>query len=466
MTNLKLYVTEEDYKNFAGPDWPSYTDYITGAQGNTPYIRQEIQSFTALHKKQGIKFPINTATACQSKWTWSTLWLNELSTSSCHKVNHVPLDLEDFDNFHNVPRKLNDRQIMLEGNWPGNGCEQCRDVEVAGGFSDRQHNLGIRGLTPPELETDPLAIRVSPRIVEIFAHNTCNLSCIYCNGNLSSRIENENKKFGEFFHNGVHIPVINKPTSATVEYFEKFKNWLEKNITTLVRLHLLGGETFIQHELLNSVLDIIERHPNPNLELCIFSNLNVPDKYWNLYIDRIKDLQSAGNIRVFDLTCSIDCWGPEQEFVRHGLNLIKFEERFAWAAEQSESWLRVNVNQTITSMTIKTMPELIDKIAHYSQHRHIGHYFQFITEQHYLHPEVFAYDFWAKDFERIFKAMPTDTVHQIEAIPRMQGMQKQMQQSTQHNFEDIDRLRIYLDELDRRRNTNWRELFSYLDINE
>ena len=465
MADLKLYVTEEDYSVFAGPDWPSYQEYLQGARGTKTEIQEEIDQFTQQQLKAGIKFPINTATACQSKWTWSTLWLNELATSSCHRVNHVPVDLNDFDNFHNVPKKLADRQLMLEGKWPQGGCETCRYVEDAGGFSDRHHNLGIRGLTPPELETDPLAIRVSPRIVEIFAHNTCNLSCLYCNGNLSSRIENEGKKFGDFNQNGVSIPVVTKPTSATAEYFEKFKNWLDKNITGLVRLHLLGGETFIQHDLLNAVLDIIERNPNPNLELCIFSNLNVPDKYWDLYINRIKDLQAAGNIRVFDLTCSIDCWGPEQELVRWGLDLEKFEQRFAWASEQSESWLRIHVNQTITNMTVKTMPELIDKITHYSQYRHIGHYFQFLTGQHYLHPEIYPYEFWAQDFDRIMSAMPQNTIAQQEAIPRMLGMQKQLQQATQYNYKEIGQLRTYLDELDRRRGSNWRELFSYLDIN-
>ena len=465
MTNLKLYVTEEDYLTFAGIDWPSYQDYLAGARGIKPEIQQEINQFTQQQLEAGIKFPINTATACQSKWTWSTLWLNELATSSCHRVQSTPVDLNDFDNFHNVPKKLEDRRLMLEGKWPQGGCETCRYVEDAGGFSDRHHNLGIRGLTPPELETDPLAIRVSPRLVEIFAHNTCNLSCLYCNGNLSSRIENEGKKFGDFNQNGVLIPVVTKPTSATAEYFEKFKNWLDRNITGLVRLHLLGGETFIQHDLLNAVLDIIERNPNPKLELCIFSNLNVPDKYWDLYINRIKDLQATGNIRVFDLTCSIDCWGPEQELVRWGLDLEKFEQRFAWASEQSESWLRIHVNQTITSMTVKTMPELIDKITHYSQYRHIGHYFQFLTGQHYLHPEIYPYEFWAQDFDRILAAMPQNTIAQREAIPRMQGMQKQLQQATRYNYKEIGQLRTYLDELDRRRGSNWRELFSYLDIN-
>ena len=73
---------------------------------------------------------------------------------------------------------------------------------------------------------------------------------------------------------------------------------------------------------------------------------------------------------------------------------------------------------------------------------------------------------WADDFDKILKEMATYTIHQQEAIPRMQGMQKQLQQSTKNNYTRIGQLHTYLDEMDRRRNTNWRELFSYLDIHE
>jgi hypothetical protein len=466
MTNLKLYVTEQDYSVFAGPDWPSYQDYLAGARGTDPAIQAEITRFTQQQQQDGIKFPIKTATACQSKWTWSTIYLNQLSTASCHRVNPVPFSLEEFDNFHNIPKKIADRELMLNGQWPQGGCEYCQQIEQAGGWSDRQHNLDIRGLTPPELETDPTATHVTPRLVEIFAQNTCNLACIYCNGNLSSRIEQENLKYGTFDQGGVQIPVITKPTVAATEYFERWISWLDKNIDKLIRLHLLGGETFLQHDLMTRVLDIIEKNPNPRLQLCVFSNLNVPDRYWDLYINRIRDLQARGHIEYFDLTASIDCWGPEQEYVRSGLNLDKFEQRFSWASEQG-TWLRLNVNQTVTAMTMRTMPELINKIDQYSFNKHIGHYFQFYTGPHmFQHPQTYAYDFWAKTFDQIFSAMPQRTLEQQEAIPRMQGLQAQLKQQTQHNYADIESLHIYLDEIDRRRGTNWRELFSYLNVND
>jgi organic radical activating enzyme len=466
MTNLKLYVTKQDYVEWAGPDWPSYEQYIIGITASKPEIQKEISEFTDRYVQQGIKFPIKTATACQSKWTWSTIYLNKLSTASCHRVDPTPFSLEEFDNFHNLPKKIADRKLMLEGKWPTGGCEYCKNIEDAGGFSDRMHNLDIRGLTPPELENNATATHVTPRIIEIFAQNTCNLSCVYCNSYLSSKIEQENAKYGTFNQDGVIIPVIDKSTSATTEYFERWIVWLEENIHNLVRLHLLGGETFLQHDLMNRVLDIIEKKPNSGLQFCVFSNLNVPDKYWNLYIDRIKDLQLRKHIQYFDLTASIDCWGPEQQYVRSGLNLDKFEQRFSWASEQG-NWLRLNANQTVTAMTMRTMPELIKKIDQYSKNKHIGHYFQFYTGPHmFQHPQTYAYTHWAGVFDQIFEAMPTNTPEQQEAIPRMQGLQAQLQQHTHHNYADIKKLKIYFDELDRRRGTDWRSLFGELDIHE
>ena len=84
----------------------------------------------------------------------------------------------------------------------------------------------------------------------------------------------------------------------------------------------------------------------------------------------------------------------------------------------------------------------------------------------FQHPNTFAYDFWAKDFDRIYQAMPTITVEQQEAIPRMQGLESYLKTFKQHNWPNIEKLHVLLDEMDRRRNTNWRALFPYLDIRQ
>jgi hypothetical protein len=407
------------------------------------------------------KFPIKTATACNSKWTWSTIWLNKGQTASCHRVNPVDIDPTNFANFHNLPKKIADRELMLKGEWPTGGCEYCQKIEVAGGHSDRQHNNNIGGYVPIELSTDPTATHVTPRIVEIFAQNACNFSCVYCFEDLSSKIQAENKKFG--YAN--HIPLVPVLDQEQINrYFDQFLDWLENNIQGLARLHLLGGETYIQHELMERVFNIIERKPNPDLQLNIFSNFNAPKKYWYGYNNRIKEYCASGNIGRFDLTCSIDCWGPQAEYVRHGLDLTVLEEYLAWAAEQSEDWLYLNVNQTVSNMTIKAMPELIEKINKYNQHRHIGHYFMFVDSFTFQHPDIFDYSMWADDFDKIFSTMQDSTSEDKEALLRMGGLQKRLQNTCKQDITQIEKLHEYLDELDRRRKTDWRSLFPYLIV--
>ena len=406
-------------------------------------------------------FPIKNDPACLLKWGFSTIYFQSGTTNSCSRTEKNLIDPNNFDQFHNVPEKIVARELMLKGEWPTGGCEYCQKIEVAGGHSDRQHNNNIGGYVPKELKDDPTATHVTPRIVEIFAQNTCNFKCIYCAEDLSSQIQTENKKFG--YNNRVHrIPVVNK--DQNVDYFEKFLLWLEENIQDLARLHLLGGETFIQHDLMEKVFEVIERKPNPNLQLNIFSNFNAPKKYWYDYTSRIKDYCRAGNIGRFDLTCSLDCWGAEAEYVRSGLDLTLLEEYLAWAAEQSEDWLYLNVNQTVSSMTIKTMPQLIEKIKQYSQHRHIGHYFMFVDGYKFQHPDIFDYSLWADDFNRIFATMRNVTIEDKEAILRMSGLQRRLQNTCKQDLSQITKLHEYLNELDRRRGTDWRSLFPYLIV--
>jgi len=414
------------------------------------------------------KFPINTATACQSKWTWSTIWLNEAKSSSCHRVKSWPIDPENFANFHNLPEKIQDREAMLRGEWPasGRGCEYCKNIEDAGGHSDRMHNNNLGGYSPPEIYKDPTATIVTPRIVEIFAQNTCNLACIYCREDLSSKIESENRKYGRFEKIPENVIAYrNKVNSYKEKMYNDFLEWLEDNIQSLSRLHLLGGETFIQHKLIEDVFSIIERKPNKFLQLNVFSNFNAPKKYFYNYIDRIKDFSKSKNIGRFDLTCSVDCWGPEQEYVRSGLNLELLEEYFSYAIEQDEKWLWLNVNQTISCMTIKTMPQLIEKINKYSVHRHIGHYFQFVDGFPFQHPQIFNFELWEKDFDNILKTMQqTNQERREEAITRMIGHKKMLQENSKQDNGKIAQLHAYLDELDRRRGTDWRPMFPYLIV--
>ena len=157
---------------------------------------------TSIHRP---KWQLNNDPACQFKWTWSTLFLNFGTTSSCHRCKHWKLTKENFMDFHNLPGKIGDREKMVKGEWPGNGCEYCKVVEAAGGISEfgylREINLiservgyiNDLEMVPPENEIDPTETHVTPRLLEVYFSNLCNMSCTYCSAKFSSVIQNENE---------------------------------------------------------------------------------------------------------------------------------------------------------------------------------------------------------------------------------------------------------------------------------
>ena len=264
-------------------------------------------------------FPIKTETSCQLKWTWSTIHLYTGETNSCHRVATTKIDPNHFERFHNTEKKLSDRTLMLNGEWPQGGCEYCANIERAGGKSDRQFQIEIPNLAPPELDLNPTAVEVTPRIVEVYLDNVCNMSCIYCEDKFSSRIQQENLHYGDFRRNTLEI----KNVSNKIDEFElmsfKFWQWMEDNYSSLRRLHVLGGEPFFQSQFETCLL-FLEQHSNPELEFNVVSNLKVSRAKLEQFLERTKALLKQRRIKRFDLTCSIDCWGAEQEYIRHGIN--------------------------------------------------------------------------------------------------------------------------------------------------
>ena len=211
---------------------------------------------------------------CLYKWGWSTIFLKNGTTSSCHRTVNDRIDHTNFDTFHNTPLKLKTRQDMLDGKWPGNGCQYCKKIEDAGGISDRTdiNSRSNRDLVPKELLTNPNAINVTPTMVEVYFSNLCNMSCIYCGPSLSSTWEHEARKFKLLPAEHLDKILFNDEQYKLI--LEKFWAWLAVNATRLTKYNILGGEPFYQPELETNI-NFFETQPCPKLRLTIFSNLKV-----------------------------------------------------------------------------------------------------------------------------------------------------------------------------------------------
>ena len=402
-------------------------------------------------------FPIKTATACQLKWNWSTLYLNSGITRSCHRTSESILSADGFDNFHNTKIKIEDRGAMLDGEWPKTSCQYCKNIESHGGVSDRMRHLTLPHSMPKELEIDNTAVHVTPTILEVFFNNTCNLSCIYCNSTLSSSIQAENKKFGVFESGDVKI------TNYNVHYknlIDPFWNWFATGFKDIKEFKLLGGETFFQKEL-NQFLEYVDKYPNSDCVVSIVTNLMVDNSKLRDYIQKFKQLIIDKKLKRFDLTVSIDCWGPEAEYVRHGLDLKKWEKNFDLLLENK--WLYVNINQTISSLTIKSMPDLLRKLNEWRKIRNIGHWFCSVLDAGiWLQAETFGEKIFKDDAEEILRLMPQDTEENKHAYDYMKSILDFIIATKTPDLQNAKNLIVHLNEIDRRRGTDWRKTFVWL----
>jgi organic radical activating enzyme len=414
-------------------------------------------------------FPIKQGVACQLKWTWNTVRIWESTTACCHRVQPVTITPEEFQNFHNHPVWLEHRKMQLAGNFPQQGCQYCETVEKVGGISDRLLHLNDIDVYPPELDSDPLAINVTPRILEIFLNNSCNMSCIYCDESNSSRILKENQKFG---YEVPGVPISNLPNSWKIipeilpgdrseEMLKEFYIYLEKNYTTLRSLKILGGEPFYQREF-PLLIDFILERSNPNLKISITSNLMVSRPILENFMDKMRFALSKRKLAGVELLASIDCLGPEQSYVRYGLDLDQWMSNFEYMI--SHRWLYVTFNNTITSLTLKTLPDLMRYMQELRKTRPLHHAFSLVTARPHLHPQIFGSGFFDNEFDQILKIMPEENKWEVTTKTYMRGLQTYLN-SKEKDLTMQGYLKSYLDEIDRRRNLSWRKVFPWLDQN-
>jgi pyruvate-formate lyase-activating enzyme len=454
----------EFYNSIKDPAWPSCDqedDFLTLPttiqQECTEVFGYQIGSFRNKSKKSHRAFPIKTQTACQLKWNWSTVFLTTEETASCHRTNHHTFDTSLFD-FHNTPEKINDRTQMLQGQWPKKGCDYCQNIERANGQSDRLTNLDFPGMhAPVELDQDLAATRVTPRILEIYFDNVCNLKCLYCGPYFSSLWDAENKKFGTFNQHGLTIPSDFKKSQHIESNKQKLFQWIRDHGHNLTVLNILGGEPLYQQEL-NQCIELFDQHPAPELKLQIFTNLFCKTDHLKHTVDRVRQLVDTNKIREFEITASLDCWGPQQEYVRFPLKLQHWEQNFNYLLEQD--FINLIISSTVTPLTIKTLPDLLEKIQQWNKIRPVHHYQNSVNGPSHFMIDIFG-NIFVKDFDRALELKPSTTPEQQHSKEYLRGIALQSASSTANPVE-IKKLFALLNEMDRRRNTSWKLLFPWL----
>lgn len=417
-----------------------------------------------------ISFPINTNTACLLKWNWSSIWLPTGTVSSCHRNLGIKIPKDNFDNFHNLPYYLDHRRSMLNGEWPSSpdhpGCSYCKKLEDAGTRSDRQYmNETQVDQTPDELLVDPTAIQVTPAVLEVFLSNTCNLSCTYCSVKCSSKILAESKKYKNqenFNKKYFGDPGLNISKPELEEYKNLLLNWLKHNGSKLRRFHLLGGEPFYTKEF-SDFINVWDEFPNSNLILNVVSNVNVHPTVWKKHIDLIGELVLNNKIEDFELTASIDCWGPQQEYVRSGFKCDIAEENISYyLSKPTVKYL--NINSTHSLMSIPYYYKLIEKKIEWEEKfKKPIRLFGMLVMSNHVAADTLGGEFYKPYIKKAMQIHPKNNWDDQQSLKNFLGLIK----SIDTTVVDLNKINEFIEvysELDLRRKTNWKIV--YPEINK
>jgi len=413
-------------------------------------------------------FPVDTATGCPLKWNWSTIYFHSGHTSSCHRTEKLKIPDNDFASFHNLPTKIDDRLRMLEGQWPKTSCEYCSRVEKKGGYSDRMNQLSL--LTdvetiPPELLKDKNATSVSPTFIEVYFRNTCNMSCVYCGPHFSSKWEEELNKYGPIDGLRDKNKISAQPDLQHNKNYEKHKKDFfqyllnEDRYKVLRWFSFLGGEPLVIPEL-EECLDFWEQNPNDKLTFQIITNLKANEYRFDKFIKRMDTMTKNKKVLQFKIVASLDCMGPESEYVRYGMDLKQWERNFKKLIELDH--VELGINSAISLLTLPTYPQLLDKINEWNGHRPSNKkIIRSFNVESLTHPAMAGPEFFSDTFKLCEEKIKITTVRDISIKKHWDGLIGYIKNS-KYDGEKIDRTKKYLTELDRRRNTDWKKTFPWL----
>ena len=276
---------------------------------------------------------------CLAKWTQVTMHLQIGHTHSCHHPRTHQISLSELKRnptaLHNTRYKKLVRKEMLEGERPSE-CVYCWTVEDnSDRFSDRVFK-SAESWSKPHYETiKNLSWRedFNPKYVEVSFSNACNFKCSYCGPAFSSKWMEEIEKHGAYpttdrFNDKSHLILENKVPILHSEhnpYVEAFWTWWPELYRDLHTFRITGGEPLMSKDTWG-VLDYIieQKNPNKQLKLAINSNLGVPDKLIDKFIEKIKRIEDEGRVDEFIIFTSVDTWGEQAEYIRNGLVFNKF----------------------------------------------------------------------------------------------------------------------------------------------
>lgn len=230
--------------------------------------------------------------------------IGETTSASMNKTIHI----KDAWN----SQELKDIRKALINDEPVFNCSQCYRDELAGVSSHRLQSNELyyrvhkdaidRALDNVE---DDGTMLIDPFTLDIRAGNTCNLKCIMCRPNESSKWFNDAKRLIDItgndivrrdWDNKVNINTKNFSWVEREEFWEDFKEL----VPTLKEIIFGGGEPFLSKSINNLIKYMVDTGHSSHIKIRFHTNgTTIPESFWEL-VDEFKEIELLFSIDGFD----------------------------------------------------------------------------------------------------------------------------------------------------------------------
>jgi len=410
-------------------------------------------------------------TFCTAKWLQSTIYLWNGYTHSCHHPSAHKVEASaveaDPKALHNTPIKFVARQDMLNGVQTPE-CNYCWNIENAGNhLSDRTY----KSISPWAMDSMKTVLDsgigkyINPTYVEIAFENTCNFKCTYCTPDVSSKWTEEIERYGPYTLSDGKIHDIQWMKSAGRfpikrddynPYVEAFWKWWPELVQTLNVFRITGGEPLLSKHTW-AVFDYLIENPQPNLELAVNTNLNVPRKLIDKLVEYTHKLK--GKVKQFDVFTSLEATGSQAEYIRFGLVYDEFVSNVRYFLSNTEDQQRLHFMVATNLLCVTTFHNFLDLIftlrTEYNgndAHNRIPMMINYIRWPQYLNlrslPDDIKKEYGAKWKEYVY-------AHAKNTSPNKAG------RIYLEEIDQVERLVDYMNEIDPELNKNMKDFFIY-----
>lgn len=423
-------------------------------------LEAEIAPIQAEHKSN---------TICSAKWLQSTVNLYNGTTHSCHHCPRHAIDIVALiDNpaaLHNTATKAEERASMRAGNKP-DACNYCWYAEEAGTISDRVLKTTNKEWSVQHLDRLHLD-NPDPSYLEIAFDTTCNLKCLYCGPAVSSKWMEEVLQHGPFDtsteSHGLGLIYRNKelpiPNNQHNPFKDAFWQWWPSLKHSLKVFRITGGEPLMSKSTWR-VLEDLQQNPAKDLTLVINSNFTTIPALFDRLLDHAKELESK--LKSFQVTTSAECYGDQAEYIRHGLDYELFISNcFKFLNQTSNTKLTVTL--TVNALSIFSMQAFLEDVYRLRKRfpRRV-----FISIAYLRHPDYMDVRVLNKDLTDGTLTLVKQYVEDYGSTVEVEQMTRLIEYAAKPIKDTGQRrsdLRVFLNEWDSRRGSDYRAVFPLLD---